>query len=127
MRIEDVHNIQLKRAQTNHDTYKALYLACCNRIKHQAGMANAPKAMHYQVPPLVWGRPPFKHAHAIRYVTEKLQRSGFKVSALGPHDGLLYVEWGLPPPKKRKGTEAKKTKTAHKLSERLAELRKQLG
>lgn len=130
MRIEDIHAIRMKRAQVNHETYKQLFKACCERIRRRVALPKAPQHVHYQVPPFVWGRPPFKHAHALRYVSEKLRRNGFVVSdAASP--GTLVVEWPRarqPPPQPaaaRKPTPPKKKPS--KLSARLAALRKQLG
>ena len=134
MRIEEIHRIRLKRAQTNHETYKQLFDACCDRIRRRAHLPLAPYSMYYQVPPFVWGRPPYKHSHALRYVSEKLRRNGFRVSESTP--GTLLVEWTRPsvapaPSKpKSKPKPAKQPKpnpSSKKLSARLAALRKQLG
>lgn len=139
MRIEDVHNIRLKRAQVNHETYKALFDACCNRIRRRVSLPKAPLSMCHAVPPFVWGRPPYQHSHAVRYVAEKLRRNGFAVSE--PSPGMLCVEWPNAPPKKQRrrssATTAAVTPKPHKpppraskdskLSARLAALRKQLG
>ncbi len=132
MRIQDVHAIQLKRARTNHETYKQLFQGCCDRIRRRAAIPGAPKSMHYTVPPFVWGRPPFTHAHAQRYVSEKLARNGFAVSHAAP--GVLLVDWSQKPPRpqpKPKPTrQAKHARPASKkprLSARLEALRRQLG
>lgn len=130
MRIEDVHNIRLKRAKTNHETYKQLFAACCERIKRRVSLPNPPTAMVYHVPAFVWGRPPFKHSHAVRYVSDKLRRNGFHVSEAAP--GALHVEWtrAPPPPKRTKSRPPPPPPAApkpSKLSARLAALRKQLA
>lgn len=129
MRIEDVHAIQLKRAQINHETYKGLFDACCSRIRRRALLPKAPQHIHYAVPPFVWGRPPFKHSHALRYVSEKLRRNGFDVSE--PSPGVLLVQW-KPASKPKAARRKPKPKPAAKkeptkLSSRLAALRKHLG
>lgn len=138
MRIEDVHAIQLRRAQVNHETYKGLFKACCKRIRSRVDLPKAPQHIHYAVPAFVWGRPPYTHSHALRYVSEKLRRNGFEVSESAP--GVLHVQWPRPRAataaakraKKAKLVAAKTTakataKTSTKLSTRLAALRKQLG
>lgn len=134
MRIQDVHAIQLSRAKVNHETYKQLFQACCDRIRRRALIPGAPRCMHYAVPPFVWGRPPFTHAHAARYVCEKLQRNGFRVSHAAP--GVLLVDWSQKPPRppakkapaKPPAAAAKQPKKpAKKLSARLEALRKKLG
>lgn len=130
MRIQDVHAIQLKRAKTNHETYKQLFQACCDRIRRRAHIPGAPRCMHYTVPPFVWGRPPFTHAHAARYVSEKLARNGFQVSHAAP--GVLLVDWSQGPPrpaprKKPVKKPAAKAAKQPKLSARLEALRKKLG
>lgn len=137
MRLEDVHAIQLRRAQTNHETYKQLFEACCSRIRRRAHLPKAPQHIHYAVPPFVWGRPPFKHSHALRYVSEKLRRNGFDVSESSP--GVLLVQWrpaASRPTRRPKHGAARSARSAKskretpskaKLSARLAALRKQLG
>lgn len=135
MRIEDVHAIQLRRAQVNHETYKGLFEACCSRIRRRALLPKAPQHVHYAVPPFVWGRPPFKHSHALRYVSEKLRRNGFDVSESAP--GVLLVQWkpaarpkrpkARAAAKKDSGKAKKEPKKESKLSARLAALRKHLG
>ena len=132
MRIQDVHAIQLDRAKTNHETYKQLFQACCDRIRRRAHIPGAPRCMHYAVPPFVWGRPPFTHAHATRYVCEKLQRNGFRVSHAAP--GVLLVDWSqkparpaAPPPPKKAAAKKPAAKPKPKLSARLEALRKKLG
>lgn len=128
MRIEDVHAIQLRRAQVNHETYKGLFEACCSRIRRRALLPKAPQHIHYAVPPFVWGRPPFKHSHALRYVTEKLRRNGFDVAESSP--GVLLVQWkpaSRPRPPRPRTSRKEPAKKPSKLSARLAALRKQLG
>ena len=132
MRIQDVHAIQLNRAKVNHETYKQLFQACCDRIRRRALIPGAPRCMHYAVPPFVWGRPPFTHAHAARYVCEKLQRNGFRVSHAAP--GVLLVDWSQKPaarppqpPPPRKAPKPKPKPPPKKLSARLEALRKKLG
>lgn len=128
MRIEELHKIRLKRARVNHETYKQLFKACCDRIRRRVDMPLAPYSMYYQVPPFVWGRPPYKHSHALRYVSEKLMRNGYEVSEASP--GTLWVGWSRPArptakPKKKPPPAA--VVKASKLSTRLAALRKQLA
>lgn len=135
MRLEDVQAIRLRRAQTNHETYRGLFDACCSRIRRRAHLPDAPRGMLYPVPPFVWGRPPFKHAHAVRYVSEKLRRNGFAVTEASP--GVLHVDWTRAhastrkpkASKRRRAEKAAKPKPAKpsKLSARLEALRRQLG
>lgn len=145
MRIEDVHAIQLKRAEVNHRTYKSIFESACDRIRRRAIIPNAPRDMLFRVPPFVWGRPPYAHAHAIRYVTEKLRRNGFKVSPDAGDPGTLHVDWNRKPAPREAApsapARAKGPKTVRfaeppgpgghpgdqpKLSARLAALRRQL-
>lgn len=135
MRIEDVHARELQRSQTNHETYKSIFEQCCQRIKRRVDLRLEPRIMTFQVPPIVWGRPPYAHNHAVRYVSEKLLKKGFKVSP-AHHPGQLYVEWSRPPPLVTKKKRAKPADNARApkartkdtpLSARLAALRKQLA
>jgi hypothetical protein len=139
MHINDVHALRLERAKVNHQTYKDLFRLCCERIRRRAGVRNSPAAMHYQVPPFVWGRPPFQHTHAVRYVSEKLSRNGFRVTPSPAQAGMLLVEWGhaapaavatahaRSAPKSSLAAAKTRKKPAKKLSARLAALRKQFG
>lgn len=131
MHVKDVHRIQLKRAATNHETYKMLFTNCCERIRVRASTPGGGRCITFQVVPFVWGRPPFKHAHAVRYVTEKLQRNGFEVHETHP-PGMLRVCWAKPSlaTAARSHSQAPKhaaPKAQHKLSTRLEALRRQLG
>ena len=130
MRIEDVHAREIARSRINHETYKSIFEQCCQRIRRRVDMRVEPRMMAFHVPPIIWGRPPYTHAHAIRYVTEKLHKKGFKVTP-GQHYGTMVVEWSRPPsPKPSKParrTATKKSKKDPPLSSRLAALRKQLG
>ena len=80
----------LARATMNHETYKMLYLQCVDHIKrkHEAGCT----ITLYHIPEFVFGRPPYTHAHAIRYVAEKLRRGKFDVKVDGP---VLHIDWEL--------------------------------
>ena len=136
MHINDVHTLRLERAKVNHQTYKDLFRVCCERIRRRAGVRNSPAAMHYQVPPFVWGRPPFQHTHAVRYVSEKLSRNGFRVTPSPAQHGMLLVEWGhvpasaapaKPSPRTAAVAKGRKKRTTKKLSARLAALRQQFG
>lgn len=129
MRIEDVHDMRLKRAEINHATYKQLFDSCCGSIKRRAGVKGGLTSVLYQVPPFVWGRPPYEHSHALRYVSEKLRRNGFQVTLAGEQaPGTLRVEWTFPKraPVPKKPAVVKAPKTS-KLSARLEALRKQLA
>jgi len=91
--VKDIHAMHRERSNVNHETYKGLFAECCARIKNRAAMRHLPQAVVYTVPPMVWGRPPYKHHHAVRYVSEKLQRNGFEVHEA---HGALAVSWTPP-------------------------------
>ena len=90
--VGEVRAIRTQRAQVNHETYKTILARAYERIKRRAG-ANF-SCLDFPVPPFVPGRPVFAHAHAVRYVTEKLRRGGFGVEDRG--DGTLHVDWHAP-------------------------------
>lgn len=90
----EVRKIRQDRAKTNHETYKGIVETAYSRIKARANQ-NA-TCVTFVVPAFVPGRPVFAHGHAIRYVTEKLQRGGFRVEpgAIGPRGvGALVIDW----------------------------------
>lgn len=130
MRVEDIHEMRLRRAETNHQTYKNIFHACCDRIRRRASLPSPPRSMVFQVPLIVWGRPPYKHPHATRYVSEKLRRNGFDVTE--QPGGELHVSWtAAAAPTRNASTPKKKTKPTTKpkpkLSARLAALRSQFS
>ena len=86
--VENLCQPILARASMNHETYKMLYMQCVEHIKrkHEAGCT----ITLFHVPEFVFGRPPFTHDHAIRYVAEKLRRGKFDVKVDGP---VLHVDW----------------------------------
>ena len=86
--VDDLCKPILERAKTNHETYKLVYTQCVDHIKrkHEAGCT----ITLYQVPDFVLGRPLFTHAHAIRYIAEKLRRGKFDVQVDGP---VLHIDW----------------------------------
>jgi hypothetical protein len=127
MHVRDIHALRLKRATTNHETYKSIFEACTKRIRVRASLPNAPTAVFFQVPAVVWGRPPYKHAHAVRYVRDKLAVNGFRVTECD-QPGMLVVQWDprpaeasmrIVPPKKKRG---KETTRPRKLSKYLQQL-----
>ena len=95
MRVDEIHAMQHERSRVNHETYKNIFRECCDRIRRRASLPGGPRSIQFHVPPLVWGRPPFKHHHAVRYVSEKLRARKFDVET---HPGVstLVVSW--PPP-----------------------------
>lgn len=86
--VDDLCKPLLKRAEINHETYKLLYTECVEHIKrkHESGCT----ITIYHVPDFLLGRPIFTHAHAIRYITEKLRRGKFDVTVDGP---VLHIDW----------------------------------
>lgn len=115
MLLDEVHEAQLRRAAVNHATYKALFEKASAKIRQVAGMSRAHTRLHFRVPPFVWGRPPFKHEHAVRYVSEKLRRNGFGVHDLG--GGVLEVRWHAARPRARRRSGAEPPRQPHQPSQ----------
>jgi hypothetical protein len=86
--VDDLCKPLLKRALINHETYKILYTECIQHIKrkHESGCT----ITLYHVPDFLLGRPIYTHAHAIRYITEKLRRGNFDVIVDG---SVLHIDW----------------------------------
>jgi hypothetical protein len=89
--VGDVQAVRLDRARTNHETYKIVLQRVYDRIRHRTSLNGTD--LTYAVPPFVPGRPVYDPSHAARYVTEKLRRGGFAVTADG---SSLVVDWSLP-------------------------------
>jgi hypothetical protein len=103
--VADLRDMREARAQVNHDTYKQLFGQAQQRVRARA--AHGLQDAVFQIPPLVPGRPLFKPSHAARYVSEKLQRGGFRVEVAAPHPDvqILHIAWsGAPARKKRRAT-----------------------
>lgn len=127
LKVTDIHAMHHDRARLNHETYKYLYEQCSNVIRERAATRYLPQYVDYKVPALLFHRPPYKHHHAVRYVTEKLQRNGFTVELTHPPD-TLRVTW--PPaapmaPRQRTRPAPKPKKSV--LSAKLDALRKRFG
>lgn len=90
--VGDVQAVRLDRARTNHETYKLVLQRVYDRIRHRTSLNGTD--LTYAIPPFVPGRPVYDPSHAARYVTEKLQRGGFRVAA--DEAGSLVIDWSLP-------------------------------
>ena len=91
LKASDLARVAIDRNKTNHDTYKMILTQCYECIKRCNNMFIY--RTQYAVPEKWAGRPPFKHMHAVRYVSTKLQRGGFAVVPLMPHDHVLNISW----------------------------------
>ena len=82
-----------RRADTNHNSYRVLYAQVHRALREH--VRNHPKVhfLLWKVPPYVYGRPLYNHAHAIRYVSEKLMHGNFKVSLAQGTDDTLLIDW----------------------------------
>jgi hypothetical protein len=126
----------VERSTQNRETYRLIYKSISDHIrrKHESGGTETV----VDIPEFVLGRPTFKHSHAARYVTEKLQRGGLRVQGTG---GILHVEWGTSIQKllrrqrrlahetrraKRRATRESKRRQTETLSDRLARLNSRL-
>ena len=89
LRVSDLTGKELDRARQNHQTYKELYEKCAEHIRRRNEMGHT--TTRYHVPGFVVGRPIFNHAHAVRYITEKLERGQFNVSLRGTAE--LDIDW----------------------------------
>ena len=89
LRVSDLTGKELDRARQNHETYKSLYAKCAEHIKRRNEMGHT--VTRYHVPGFVVGRPLFNHAHAVRYIREKLERGKFEVVQHG--SGELVIDW----------------------------------
>ena len=128
MRINEIHEMSMRRAQINHETYKILFNIACERIRRRAALHQGPTSLAFNIPPFVWGRPPYTRLHAVRYVSEKLRRNGFSVRALDEY--TILVEWSRLPTKRKKQSKnrlKRQPEKPEKLSDKLAALRKLLS
>jgi len=89
LRVSDLTGKELDRARQNHETYKELYDNCVKHIRRRNEMGQT--TTRYHVPGFVVGRPLFNHAHAVRYIREKLERGKFDVETVGT--GEIMIDW----------------------------------
>lgn len=106
LKLSDLAAKDLERAKRNHETYKLIYSKVSALITTQHDTGNT--SLLYDVPAFVLGRPMFNHAHAVRYVKEKLLKGGFRVEQLGC---TLHVSWKTAPDKPKKATTSNKKAT----------------
>lgn len=115
-----------KRAERNHETYKMLYTRCTDHIRRVAANAPDVRSVTWYVPAVVPGRGMYNHAHAARYVTEKLERGGFTVRP-GAEGFSLHVSWTLDRrPEGRSGSSgsSRRSRRTETLSDRLDRVRR---
>ena len=86
--LKEVMDIQNVRTATNHDSYKIVLAQCMEAIR----MA-APFATHadFSLPMFIPSRPIYDTRHAMRYVRDKLEYHGFRVTQTSPFS--LSVDW----------------------------------
>jgi hypothetical protein len=88
--VQDVLQERVRRARTNHDSYRLVYARAVERIGRAAEMQGI-TSVAVEVPAFLLGRPPYKHDHAVRYTMHKLKRGGFAVDDMG--GGRVLVSW----------------------------------
>lgn len=88
LKLSDLEAKDKERAKRNHETYKMIYSKVTTLITTQHETGNS--SLVYDVPAFVLGRPMFNHAHAVRYVRDKLLKGGFRVEQMGC---TLHVSW----------------------------------
>jgi hypothetical protein len=88
--VQDVLQERVRRARTNHDSYRLVYARAVERIGRAAEMQGI-TSVAVEVPAFLLGRPPYKHEHAVRYTIHKLKRGGFAVDDMG--GGRVLVSW----------------------------------
>ena len=92
--VHDVMQERVRRARTNHDTYRLVYARAVERIGRAAEMQGI-TSVTVEVPAFLIGRPPYDHDHAVRYTVDKLRRGGFSVENIG--GGKVLVSWSMHP------------------------------
>lgn len=116
---------RLERSRQNHETYKMIYETFAEQIRKRNEIGAT--ATRFQVPAIFPGRGIYDHAHAVRYVAEKLKRGGFEVAVLN-ESGLVEAEWAAGTMKHARNEIsrpiAKKKVKSESLATKLARLRK---
>lgn len=112
LKLSDLEAKDKERAKRNHETYKMIYNKVSTLITTQHETGNS--SLVYDVPAFVLGRPMFNHAHAVRYVRDKLLKGGFRVDQMGC---TLHVSWKtMCSEKKKKKEDPKKPATSKKIA-----------
>lgn len=109
LKLSDLEAKDKERAKRNHETYKMIYSKVSTLITTQHETGNS--SLVYDVPAFVLGRPMFNHAHAVRYVRDKLLKGGFRVDQMGC---TLHVSWKTMCSEKKKKKEDPKKPTSNK-------------
>lgn len=112
LKLADLAAKDTERAKRNHETYKMIYGKVSALITTQHDTGNS--SLLYDVPAFVLGRPMFNHAHAVRYVRDKLVKGGFDVEQMGCTLSISWNTGGLHKKKTPKKTPKTPKKTPKK-------------
>tara|TARA_B100000963_G_scaffold305729_1_gene280037 strand:+ start:539 stop:958 length:420 start_codon:yes stop_codon:yes gene_type:complete len=89
--INQLHQINEKRAKDRIASYEKILLKCHQKIKSISLRPKGNTFCFYVVPNLVFGVPIFNQNECIVYIVQALIKNGFYV--VYTHPNLIYISW----------------------------------
>lgn len=87
---EDLRQVHEDRKKTQRDTYRKIYLQCCDKIKKMNKGFYA-KETTYHVPVMLWGHPLYNMEECLIYMRWRLKKKGIKTQFNYPN--VLRISW----------------------------------
>lgn len=87
---EDLRQVHEDRKKTQRETYRKIYLQCCDKIK-KVNKGFYAKNTTYHVPVMLWGHPMYKMEECLIYMRYRLKKKGIKTRFNYPN--VLFISW----------------------------------
>ena len=87
---EDLRQVHEDRKKAQRETYRKIYLQCCDKIKKMNKGFYA-KHTTYHVPVMMWGHPLYNMEECLIYVQWRLKKKGIKTKFNYPN--ILHISW----------------------------------
>lgn len=86
----DLWQVHEDRKKAQRDTYKKIYLQCCDKIK-KFNKGFYAKHTTYHVPVMMWGHPLYNMEECLIYVRWRLKKKGIVTKFRYPN--ILHISW----------------------------------
>lgn len=87
---EDLRQVHEDRKKTQRETYRKIYLQCCDKIKKMNKGFYA-KQTTYHVPVMLWGHPLYNMEECLIYMRWRLKKKGIHTQFKYPN--VLRISW----------------------------------
>lgn len=89
--IDDLHNVNVRRAKKRLEIYDSVLQKCHQKIKKTSLMPKGSTFCFYIIPNYVFGIPLYDVNSCILYLVQCLTKNGFYIAYT--HPNLLYISW----------------------------------